>query len=140
MLTVLPELSRAVTVTVCDWAGPSLVSHDQVQVPLAFFVTAPTEAARVTKSPTSTSPNVPLLLAVLPSFTVTTGFVTASAGASLTEVATTEVMLSAVGGAVPSLTERVKVVVTVWPTDTWLAVGANTSWRMAAVALAAVPL
>src|SRR4051812_21470901 len=46
-----------------------------------------------------------------------------------TDVATTEVLLSVVGGLTPSLTSILKVVVTVFPGATWFSVGRKTSWR-----------
>jgi hypothetical protein len=76
--------SFAVIVTVWLWAGPSVVSNDQLQVPLAFvpaFVTAPTDAVSVTVSPAFASDHVPVFVAVWPSFTVTEALVLAITGA-----------------------------------------------------------
>ena len=55
----------------------------RVRDPLAFFTTEPTEAVSVTLSP-STSDQVPLLLAVWPSLTVTLAWLAATTGASFT--------------------------------------------------------
>ena len=70
VLLTAPSLSVAVMVTVWLCSGPSLVSHDQFQVPFALSVTVPIEAVSMTLSvPGSLA--VPLLVAVWPSFTAT---------------------------------------------------------------------
>ncbi len=56
------------------------------------------------------------------------------------DVAVTVVVLSVTAAAMPSLTVKVKVVCSVLPTATWLAVGVKTSPLTAAWACAAVPV
>ena len=68
-VSVRPWLSVAVTVTVWDSVGPSVVSYDQSQVPSPFWVIVPSEVDRTTKSSagSSGSLHVPVLVAVSPS-------------------------------------------------------------------------
>src|SRR4029077_7085568 len=76
--------SSAVIVTVLLWIVPSVVLNDQLHVPLfvPVFVTVPTEAVIATLSPVSASEYVPLLLAVVPSLTVTVALFRAIVGGS----------------------------------------------------------
>src|SRR5205085_2227992 len=77
-----PSVSVAVMTTVCDWLGPSLAAKDHDQVPLAFLVTVPAEAASVTMSAPG-SPQAPEATAVCPSLTVTVTGDAVTVGATL---------------------------------------------------------
>ena len=80
-----PSLSAAVIVTIWLSSGPSLVSNDQLQVPLPLSITVPTEADSVTSS-TPGSLNVPVFSAVSASLTVTPALSAATLGATLLTV------------------------------------------------------
>src|SRR5439155_1696249 len=67
---VAPSRSGVVMTTVWDGLGPSLAAKDHDQVPPAFLVTVPAEAASVTMSAPG-SLQVPEATAVCPSLTVT---------------------------------------------------------------------
>ena len=73
-------------VTVCDWAGPSLVPNDQLHVPPALlpaFVTVPTEAVSVHRfGGVGVCDQIPEFDAVAPSFTVTVALSLAMVGAA----------------------------------------------------------
>jgi hypothetical protein len=82
---VPPAPSVAVTVTVCDWAGPSVVANDHDQVLSAFCTMAPTETDKVVEAPLHS----PVLLAVWPSLTATDAkFAATGGGAALLNSAT----------------------------------------------------
>ena len=84
----------------------------------------------IDKDPVLVGPDPRLMLALPPVI----------AAASFTEVLTTCVVLSTAGAAMPSLMLIVNVLVSVLPGATRFAVGVKTKARIAAVALAAVPL
>ena len=72
-----PLLSVTVMVTVWLSAGPLVASNDQLQVPSPLMTTLPTDALNV-GSPAVGSVNVPVLVAVWPSSTLTVVFSTVS--------------------------------------------------------------
>ena len=105
-VAVAPSLSVAVMVTVRPSSGPSAVARLQDQVPLAFLTTVPAEAERVTESAPG-SPQVPVLVAVRPSPTVT-GPAAATVGGRLVTVSSKAEVPTA-----PSLSVAVTVTVCV---------------------------
>ena len=68
-LVVPARPSLSVPVIVTCWLGNPVVSTDQLQVPLTFWVTVPTEAVRATVS-VGRSDHVPVFDATAPEFTI----------------------------------------------------------------------